>query len=419
MPHSLHLDSPLAGVAAYDLTTATGLALLRRFDAQFHRLPPAERADAVRSLALVLPLASRGEGLLVLPGGALAWRQGESVLVADSSSSVGVTTSAPALRGAAAVQSGTFFIHHTKNGLQMGQEAVFPAQSVTLTQRASLYADILPGLAGWRGPALIHWHQHGAAVWEMVPAPPPLALAVSLTGEVLQPGSALPRFLWAAGGGEEIYQHLSSGLSAHLDEWLASEISDALRFALIAHWTDGEDSLASRLADGLASLPSAFAADPSAPAGMETLADWPDAVPMLGGDRFLLGLSAAEAGEAWTGSLPRQALEVWRDLLPPRSALISERRGSAVAALDTLAADRLVRGSARSLAVLAPLAAEVRPGDLLHLVERVALRLGAPVLLAVPAWGLFHQYDPEGFRAAGNGPAFGLGAGLECFEPAE
>ena len=50
--------------------------------------------------------------------------------------------------------------------------------------------------------------------------------------------------------------------------------------------------------------------------------------------------------------------------------------------------------------------------------RRVATFVGLVLLLAVPAWGLFHQHDPQGFRTAGNGPAFGLGAGLECFEPA-
>jgi hypothetical protein len=416
MLHRPYQDGPLARVAAYDLTTPAGLALLRRFDAQFHRLPAEARQDAIRSLRLVLPLAERAEGLLVLPGGAVAWRNGESVLVCDPSSSVGVTTSAAALRGAVLGQSGTFFIQHGKNGLQLGHDSAFPAQSATLAPRASLYADILPAVAEWRGPAMIQWQASGATIWEMVPAPPPLSLAVSLVGEVLEAGAPLPRFLWALQGGDECYQHLSSGLSAHLDEWLAPEISDSLRFALVAHWTDGEDSVASRLADGLAWLPSAFAADPACPPSQEMLAHWPRAATALPPAGMMFGIAAAETGQSWALPLRRAFLDAARANLPAETVLMAEAGATAAAPLAALDADRLARSSTRALSVTAPLSVRDTPQGLLRLAEAMALRIGAPVLLAVPAWGLCHQADPAGLRMRGNGPAYGLGAGLEAFE---
>ncbi|MBC9207718.1 hypothetical protein IBL26_12810 [Roseomonas aerophila] len=415
MPHLPHQDGPLARVASYDLASPAGLALLRRFDAQFHRLPVAARDAAVRGLQLALPLAARAQGLLVLPGGALAWRDGESVLVGDPASSVGVTTSREALQKAVSDQSGTFFIQHGKNGLQLGHDSVFFGQSATWAPQASLYADILPALAEWRGPAMIHWHDTGAAVWEMVPAPPPLALAVSLVGEALEAGPPLPRFVWSVAGSDECFQHLSSGLAAHLDEWLAPEVSDALRFALIAHWTDGEDSVASRLADGLGWLPRAFAADPGRPASLDMLTHWPRAAAALPPHAALLGLAVAEAGEAWSPQLRRDFLAALRAEWPA-AALLAESGSAAPTPLDTLAADRMVRAGTPALAALAPLDVIDTPQGLLRRADSVALRLGAPVLLAVPAWGLCHQLDPAGLRVLGNGAAYGLGAGLEAFE---
>ncbi|MFC7556812.1 hypothetical protein ACFQU7_39940 [Pseudoroseomonas wenyumeiae] len=94
MPHPNLQDGPLARVNAYDLTTPAGLALLRRFDAQFHRLPQAAREAALADLQLVLPLADRAEGLVVLPGGALAWRDGETILLSDPGSATGITQAA-------------------------------------------------------------------------------------------------------------------------------------------------------------------------------------------------------------------------------------------------------------------------------------------------------------------------------------
>ncbi|MBC9177335.1 hypothetical protein [Pseudoroseomonas ludipueritiae] len=414
MPHPSLQDGPLARVGTYDLTTPAGLALLRRFDAQFHRLPPASREVALAELQLVLPLAERAEGLLVLPGGALAWREGGTILLPDPGSATGVTQSA-LLRQAVLPAEG-LTIGHGAEGLCIAGTAGRGPQSATVLPRASVLAPLLPALAEWRGPAVIHWHGQGAVVWEMVPAPAPLALAVSLAGEPLAPGAALPRFLWAMAGADETYQLLASGLSAHLDEVLASEISDALRFALVAQWTDGGESLASRLADGLALLPSAFTADVAEPAGLAMLAAWPRMMSRLQPAQALIGIAAAEAGSRWDAALRQSFLAALRETLPAGTCLLAEAPRVEPAPLESLAADRLVRGTAPAFAALAPLALEERPAARLRQVNLLALRLGVPVLLAVPDWGLCHLLDPAGSSGCGNGMGYGLGAALELFE---
>lgn len=414
MPHPSLQDGPLARVGTHDLTTPTGLALLRRFDAQFHRLAPAAREAALASLQLVLPLAERAEGLLVLPGGALAWRDGETILVPDPGSATALTEAAP-LRHAVMAAKG-LTVGHEADGLCIAEAAVHMPQSATLLPRAAVLAPLLPALAEWRGPAVVHWHGQGAVVWEMVPAPPPLALAVSLTGEPLAPGATLPRFLWAMAGADEIYQLLSSGLSAHLDDILASEISDALRFALVAQWTDGEESLASRFADGLALLPSAFTAEATQPAGRAALAGWPRVAARLWPAQALIGIAAAEAAGRWDAALRQAFLLALRETQPPGTYLLAEAARTEPAPLADLAADRLIRGTAPAFAALAPLAAEEKPAALLRQVNALALRLGVPVLLAVPDWGLCHLLDPAGTSGCGNGIGYGLGAALELFE---
>jgi hypothetical protein len=413
MPHRTLQDGPLARVDAYDLTGPAGMALLRRFDAQFHRMPPATRAEALPGLRLVLPLAERAEGLLVLPGGALAWRDGGGVLVCDPGSAIGVAEAAALWQAAEA--AGGLCIRHGRQGLGIAGGPRPPCQAATLLPQAAGLAALLPAVAEWRGPAMIHWQDGGAAVWEMVPAPPALALAASLAGEALEPGAVLPRFHWAMSA-DEGYQHLSSGLAAHLDEVLGSEVSDALRFALVAQWTDGEDSMASRLADGLALLPSAFAAEPAQPAGMAPLGGWPRAAARLRPGQALLGIAAAEAANAWDATLRQRFLMLARELLPEGAQLATEAPCSGPAPLHGLAADRLVRQDCPACAVLVPPGPGEAPQDLLRHAAALAPALGVPLLLAVPGWGLCHLLDPAGGRGSGNGTAYGLGAALELFE---
>ncbi|MDB5369747.1 MAG: hypothetical protein JWP20_1305 [Roseomonas sp.] len=414
MPNLPHQDGPLARVGAYDLTTAAGLALLRRFDAQFHRLPSGMREEAVRGLDLLLPLADRAEGILVLPGGALARRDGEAVFICDPASAVGLTAGAVALRDLVRRLPEAITIQHDAAGLRHSGEGPCPPQTATLLPRAAALSAAVPAVAEWRGAAMIHWYAGGAVMWEMVPAPPSLALAVSLTGEALEPGSVLPRFLWAMTGPDERYQHLSSGLFAHLDDVLANEVSDTLRFALVARWTDGDDSVASRLADGLGLLPTAFGAEAAHPAGLSPLAAWARIAAGLAPGQVLFGI-AAEAQERWDAALRRGFLDAARKALPPTAMWAAETEAGGPVPLHGLAADRMARADAPACGALFPLEEAEPPHSLLRRALMLARSAGTPLLVAVPALGLCHWVGASG-PGAGNGAAYGLGAAIDLFE---
>jgi hypothetical protein len=411
MPHRPLQDSPLAQAGTYDLATTAGRALLRRFDAEYHRMPAEAREDALRALELVLPLAERAAGLLVLPGGALAQRQDDTILVCDPASAIGLTTGAAALRKAIRENPAAVTIRHDADGLRIG-DGKAAAQSATLMPATTL-ASFLPQVTEWRGAAMVHWYSGGAVVWEMVPAPPPLALAVSLTGESLGIFAALPRWLWAMDQADDRFQHLSSGLFAHLDDVLANEISDTLRFALIARETDGDGSLASRLADGLGLLPAAFTADFTHITGMAPLLDWPNATAHLRPGQALIGIAAGADGR-WDAPFRHGVLELLRRDLPPDALLVAETPAASPAPLHSLAADRLARTAATGFAALFTLGERVTPQALLH--TALALAHDVALLVAVPAWGLCHRLAPLGQEAAGNGAAYGLGAALEFFD---
>jgi hypothetical protein len=210
-------------------------------------------------------------------------------------------------------------------------------------------------------------------------------------------------------GADDRYQHLSAGLVQHLDEHLAAEVSDALRFALIGHWTDGEDSEASRLADGLGLLPAGFGPDPGHPpaAGMAATVPHPAALPA---GQALLGLAAAEAPGRWTPALRQAFLQGLRSHWPD-ARLLGE---AGPLPLTGLAADRLARGEFPVCAALLPLAEPMPIGALLQRAGTLAATLDAPVLLAAPCWGLGHWLD--GGSGRGNAAGFGLGAALELFD---
>lgn len=419
-------EVPLPG--CFDLSTRAGMALLRRFDAQLRRIedPEAQRA-AVRALRCLAPLSDRAAGLLVLPGGALALRQEQSVLVCDPASACGLTGPAAAMLRRSLGPGGPGLQHvvHGPAGL-LALAALprpCPEQAVTLVAEAralaalpGLPAPLAASLAEWRGPAAIRWGgaQEAAVLWEMVPAPARLALGASVAGDSLTLGGPpVGAEIWDAPDGDSRYQLLSSGLFAHLDELLGNEVSDLLRFQLVDLWTDGEESLASQLADGLGLLPACFAAPPDRPVGLAALAPWPRAMAAMGSTPLLLlGLAPEPGGPAWHGGYRQAFLRAARRLLAGQEAwLVTEQEGLPALPLPPLAADRQMRRSAAACAILAPLPDS--PLAALALGRRLAAMLGGPVLTAAPGWGLCHRFDPEGAAAGGNAAWYGFGGGLE------
>ncbi|WP_159999058.1 hypothetical protein [Roseomonas sp. 18066] len=427
LPQDTPQDTPLAGLTSFDLTTAEGMAMLRHFDARLRRLgdPGAQRA-AVRRLRCRAPLSDRAAGLLVLPGGALALREAEEVLVCDTAA-VQALAGPQAARLAALLAGAADLVSvvHGPSGLRRlaGLPPSGLAQAATLLPEARILAPLLPPAATWAGPALLRWGpmgreggggQGGVVAWPMVPAPSRLALGASVAGEALLAAAApVAPEIWDAPEGDDRYQLLSTGLFAHLDELLGNEVSDLLRFELVDHWTDGEDSLASELADGVGLLPACFATPHDRPVGMAALAGWPRAAGLLAGagePLALLGIAARDWGLAWRPALRQAFLRQLRGLLPAGSPalLVPEEARAAPQPLAQLAADRQLRASGSDVSVLLPL--PPHPSALLRLADRLAGGIGAPVLLAVPAWGLCHRFDPAGGGEAGNAAWFGHAA---------
>lgn len=418
-------DTPLGALGHLDLTTRGGMALLRRFDAALRRLDdPAARRAAVSQLSLQWPLADRGQGLMVVPGGALALRRGDAVLACDpASASVLTGEAAQALRRALEALPCRSVVHAAE-GLWLAPSLPPDglAQSATLVEPSDALAAWLPAAAGWTGPALLRWGAGSVLAWEMAPVPGRLALAISVLGEVLAEARAMPRHWWDAPAGDDRYQLLSSGLSAHLDELLGNEVSDALRFALIAHWTDGDDSQASLLADGLGLLPACFATPFDDLPGLQPLSFWPRSMAaMAGADGpcAVFGISPAEAPLAWTLAARQGFLRAAREAFPAGTASLLAEGGKPAHPLPDplplaeLGADRMARQGEHALAVLQRLPVDSGPLPVLLAAQGLAQACGVPVLVAVPAWGLCHFCDPLGPASRGNAAWFGFAGGLE------
>lgn len=416
-PGSLY-DTPLGGITELDLGTPSGMALLRRFDAQLRQFQTLEeQRAAVRQLACVPPLSDRAAGLLLLPGGSLAFRQGSAVLVCDPLSARWLA-GGEALRESLSVLPGVLHIAHKEDGVCLSQRRSSPGvvQLATWLPEAAGLAALHPACAGVTGPAVLRWSEWGAVLWRMQPAPPSLALGISVSGEALpQDGNCVPCEIWDAPHGDERYQLLSSGLFAHLDELLGNEVSDILRFELVDHWTDGDECMASRLADRLGALPACFATPRHRPVGLGALQAWPGLAAALMPERrppavpprAMLGISREDWQDRWRPA-PRHAfLKALRQFLPDLlpAELLWEAPGLPPQPLWQLDADRQIRNCVRNCAALLPLPLAFEEG--LRLAWRVADACGAPVQCIVPAWGLSHRCDP-GTGGEGNAVWYGV-----------
>lgn len=407
-------DTPLGGITGLDLGSAAGMALLRRFDAQLRQFATLdEQRAAVRHLQCALPLSDRATGLLLLPGGSLALRQGSSILVCDPASACWLD-GARALRESLSVLPGALHAVRREEGVCLAQGKAFlgAVQAASWLPEAAALAPLHPACAGLTGPAVLRWSAWGAVLWRMQPAPPALAIGISVSGEALSPGGAcIPCEIWDAPHGDERYQLLSSGLFAHLDELLGNEVSDILRFELVDHWTDGDDCMASRLADELGDLPACFATPWNRPAGLAALRAWPGLAAALlpeAPPRAMLGI----AREDWQGKwqpVPRHAfLKALRQRLPATLPveLWWEPPGPPPQPLRQLEADRQIRNCDADCAALLPLPPSFGAG--LRLARQMAEACRAPVQWIVPAWGLSQRCDPGGGgegNAAWYGPA--------------
>lgn len=407
-------DTPLAGLTSLDLTSPAGMALLRRFDAQLRQMStPEERRAAVQRLRCIPPLSDRASGLMVVPGGALALRQGRDVLVCDPASTLWLPDAA-AVRAVVEKQPAVLHILHREAGLCLAAagESAGCAQAASFLPDAAVLSALHPRSGSEPGPAILRWSPWGAVAWRLQPAAPSLALGISVSGESLPPdGAGVSAEIWDAPHGDERYQLLSSGLFAHLDELLGNEVSDVLRFEMVDHWTDGDDCMASLLADQMGLLPACFTTPWNRPAGMAALGSWAPAASMMQASArpmMLLGIMAEDWQGAWRPAARHGFLRLLRKSLPAGSGalLCSVREARPPLPVEQLDADRQMRCSEEDCFVLLP--APPIPEHALSLARQLADANAAPVHCVVPAWGLAQRFDALGGRGEGNAAWFGL-----------
>jgi hypothetical protein len=387
--------------APLDLGDPSALALLRRLDARWGDMDPAARAAALAGLELVVPPPPVPGGPLLMPGGSLALGRplGDGgLLVCDPEGALVLPQEAAAsLRMALEGRAGCATLLHRGDGpacLGGGPPDDLPPQAATLVP-----AGTLPAFPDT--PAVVRWHAGGAAAWPLAPAPGLLALAAGLAAVPLG-GPGLGARIDAPGA-EAAFARLSPALAAHLDDLLALDLSDALRWALTGLCTDGRASLANRMAEVLPVLPAVLLPDPEALPGAPG-AGWEAALPELRtGGAVLLGVEAP--------AQPRRAVFALRAVLAEAPARLL--RGEEEIALGSdlaLFAAPQAAACGRLMVLLAPPAGG--PVALYALAREAAQRAGAAVLAAAPCWGFRHSIRADGSEA-GNAAWFGMGAALD------
>ena len=394
-----------------DLGDPASLALLRRIDLAWPRLPSEQQAHWLQCLRVTLPIRPVSTaGFALLPGGIVVALHPEVVLVGDPLGTVMLRhAEADQLRRELTGRPGVANLMHAEDGvlLEPWLPELSPPQSVTIVPEAGN----LPGMAVCAGPAIIQWFAAGATVWPLVPAPPSLVLAASVAAvPVGQDAQPVPPEFWDACDSGTRLNLLATGLTDYLGELLPVELSDDLRIALTDLCVSGGDSLAGRLADALAAVPACFLGDAETRPG-EPPASWHFGGALLrqaGRPLVLLGLEGCPE--------PRRAIAVLREAISDTSALVfhETRDGQhrVTASLDSDAALFVARraGDGGRIGVL--IEPQPAPSELYTLAADIAKEVGGGVLAAAPCWGFCHRVAADG-REAGNAAWFGMGAGLD------
>ncbi len=375
-----------------ELDDPGSIALLQHLDLVWPQLPTTVRSSLLASLVLLPPSPVRGEHAdaqaALLPGGALAWHDETGrLLVCDPESATAFAgDAARRLRRELAGIPAAFSVQHAPDGARLvpGVAAALRGPSATLLPSG---APVLAGSFGAASPAMVVWHQGGAVAWALAEAPGLVGLAAALTGVPLLPEQALARELWAAEDALTVFQLISLALAMHLDDLLALDVSDSLRWALRQHACSGPDSLASGLADVLQALPSAL-----------------PAVPGTGrkGKAGEVMLSLADV------TMARRAVLGLRAALGNRAARLRRTGGEVDLAADA-ALFAAQPGTLRVLMAAPP----DGPVGLYALAHEIAGRCGATVTAVAPCWGFQHRIDADGRTETGNAAWFGMGPTLD------
>ena len=399
-----------------DLRTIEGLTRLRRLNLVWPELSATEQRASLDRTDIMLPPREIGEaGIALLPGGAVALRSPGDIMVCDPvEATVFNQAEVKQLRRLLRGRGDITTLLHAGDGVTLHRRLpkLLPPQAVSIVPNAGR----LPFRVGFSGPVLIHWGHHGAVARPLVAVSGVLALAASLAAaprvdsNPVSSVAAIVTDTWRAASPEDRRQLVAVGLMEHLSDLVAGTICDELRLALMEACIAGPESLAARIANALAVLPTCFAADPDALPGAPP-AVWRKAMAYVREathPRALLGLDNMLDALAVTRSL--------RDSLEHAEVMAFDGDGEVVlggpVALHSDAALFLARtaGPLGRLAVAIP--TPVSPLDLYALTHEVALVSRARIIAIAPAWGFCHRVGPDG-QEAGNAGWFGMGVGLD------
>jgi hypothetical protein len=404
--HAVHQRNSL------DLREHAGFVQLQRMNSRWPELSAtAQQSWLDRTEIMLPPCTTAGAGIAVLPGGAVALRSPTETLVCDPME-VAVFNQAEMrqlrrlLRGRGDVSS----LLHTGDGVMLLTRVPkhFPAQAISIVPNIGK----LPFRVGFSGPALIQWGHHGAVARPLVEVSGLLGLAVSLAAapQVGGGGSIIVAETWRAMDTADRRQLVGVALMEHLSDLVAGTICDELRCGLMETCVKGPESLAARIAKGLAVLPTCFVSDPDAFPGMPPTA-WRQAMAHIREathPRALLGLDNLVDPLAVTRSL--------RDSLEHAEVMAFDASGDTILGGPVALHSDAVLFLARTAGPLGRLAVAIptptSPLDLYALTHEVALVSRARIIAVAPDWGFCHRIAPGG-EESGNASWFGMGVGLD------
>jgi hypothetical protein len=395
-----------------DLREPVALAQLRQTSLIWPELSDAQQQAWLSSLDIMLPPAEiSNTGIAVLPGGAVALRGPDAMLVCDPVEGAifnhaEVKQVRRLLRGREDVIS----LLHAGTGVMLHRRVPkrLPPQAVSIVPGTSK----LPFRVSFNGPALIQWGSHGAVARPLVAATGLLALAASLAASPQEGrgGSVIVADTWRAGDASDRCRLIAVALMEHLSDLVAGTICDDLRLGLMQACIDGPYSLAARVAKALAVLPACFVADPDCFPGNPPSV-WRCAMAHIRNTahpRALLGLDKLTD--------PLTAIRSLRDTLEHAEVMAFSEFGDVLPGgpveLHSDAALFLARkaGSDGRLGVAIPTPAS--PLDLYTVAHEVALVSGGRIIAVAPDWGFCHRLGPDG-EETGNAGWFGMGVGLD------
>jgi hypothetical protein len=400
-----------------DFRGSDGLEQFRKVSGIWHNLKPGSQDLWRQQLEIVLPQRKlSGRDIALLPGGAVTLRDPSAILVCEPAEAVSFDEAqTKRLRNAVRARQDATTLMHTRNGVvacaRMPNQ--LPPQAVTV-----LPNGVRPPLRmTFTGPVMIQWGLRGAVAWPLIAAPAALALAASIAASPVfpesdpaSPGPKLGPEKWHAAGAEARSEFIRPALSEHFFGLLGRANVDHSPPAILDACVAFCDTLAERISDGLAMMPSCMLGDPDAIPGAPP-ASWQQAIELVHASRenvALLRLDQRSGGIA--------SIRALRHRIPSAELFVEPADGGALLGQPMpLHSDAAVflANKARpfdQLMLAVPLPAT--PVDLYALAHDAVSATGGEITAFAPCWGFRHRIGPSGDEA-GNASWFGMGAGLD------